>query len=108
MFAAVTVLALTLAYHLNWIRDRHEFLAKHWEPGADWQHATPPGLLVLFGERGYSTMNLLTKGWKDIDDVENEIARAYYLFPELEGMGYWEPEEDAQLSDTAASASPTP
>ena len=55
LFVVVTVLAVFIAYHANWIRQRHTYLQDH--PGAADELATPrstsaPGLLWIFGEPG--------------------------------------------------------
>jgi hypothetical protein len=66
-----------VAYQLNWIRQRHEFIRTHelpfyykgpfTEPQAPWQ-------LRLFGERGEMGMTV----------PESQMTRAHELFPEAQ------------------------
>ena len=82
MFLAVTVLAIPaawVAYSLNWIRQRHEW--------AGWptRRAEPvyllvategsaPGLLWLFGERGFRTLNIRFQG----DAAQGNLTPAHH------------------------------
>jgi hypothetical protein len=54
LFVVVTVICCWLGYELNWIRQRHEALAKCGFtielPGASQEFLTAPGCLWLFGE----------------------------------------------------------
>jgi hypothetical protein len=62
MFVVVTVVAIIVAYHVNWIRGRHSvFTSRQLSPDSDiWVRALPmaadpvsaPGLLWIFGEEG--------------------------------------------------------
>ncbi len=38
-----------VAYHRNWIHDRHRFADNHWPPLT--MSAEPPWILMLFGEK---------------------------------------------------------
>jgi hypothetical protein len=73
------------AYNLHWIRERQDALSEclvqpHW--------AAPPGLLGVFGERGYGFLILR----RDDDDIhrpltdaeEQKQRRIAALFPEAE------------------------
>ena len=87
-FVVVTVFAVWLAYELNWIRQRHEFLGTQSRLAA--QHAwvrsngtllpkpvSAPGLLWLFGEKGEPAVEIII-----MDDYSSELRRAHRLFPE--------------------------
>lgn len=80
MLVAMTVLAVFLWYHVNWIQQRRAALEDGWI--AEYSTATlptpsAPGLLWLFGEQGYSYL---------IVDATAEhpaaAAEASPLFPE--------------------------
>lgn len=85
MFVVVFVASIPLAwvgYHLNWIRERHEFLVPKdpavgltyeryvWDAGN-----RPPWQLALFGEKGIQRIKVIPTDREQVDRV-----RA--LFPE--------------------------
>jgi hypothetical protein len=101
LFVVVTLFACWLGYELNWIRQRHEFISgeaairerrptqQKWgatlaNSGRNAPHA--PALLWLFGERGYTSVCVLsevtddTTGLTDADWIR--IREARQLFPE--------------------------
>ncbi|MGD9719818.1 MAG: hypothetical protein AB7O59_01215 [Pirellulales bacterium] len=112
LFAVIAVLALALGYHLQWIRQRHELLAKYRAAAASmwgqveierddtsWRKplgsaTTAPGLLPLFGEQGVAELWLVsylpdpTAGEDARLAAETERAfehrRARQLFPEAD------------------------
>jgi hypothetical protein len=79
MFVLATVACVWLGYHLNWMRERHAFLAslpKDWQPPPWHTHNTPAPLgLWLLGETGITSM------WIAKDEDE-KIHLAPKLFPE--------------------------
>jgi hypothetical protein len=101
LFVVVTVLAIFIAYHVNWIRQRHAFLAFQ---DARWgddelsrlnkpvflqqrSNSAPKasGLLWVFGESGCAVLNV----WVSIPDLKElslsdhkSIELAERLFPE--------------------------
>ena len=95
LFVAVTLIGCWLGYEVNWIRQRHAFIAEqrslvesgglytedNWNPN----DCRAPALLGLFGERGHARVLI----WVDSRDVDhpptadaNRLARARRLFPE--------------------------
>lgn len=87
MLVLMTLLAMFLAYHLNWIRQRQQLI--------DSGLATPtirgmlttdvrqaPGLLPLFGAQGYFRVQV------DLGHDDPEMARVRGLFPEAKCVGY--------------------
>ena len=84
MFVLVTVFAAILAYHVNWVRQRHEALLRASHLAGP---IRAPGLLWLFGEQGYREIDVVF----DPDDTTQEAAtnesnRAADLFPEAESV----------------------
>ena len=103
LFVVVTMFACWLGYELNWIRQRHEMLAKREAfilegstistslaiMKAQWARegrgpASAPGLLWLFGEQGVTELRLFIYDFDNSRDVLSyEVAfRASRLFPE--------------------------
>jgi hypothetical protein len=90
MFLLVTVLAILMtwvSHSLNWIRQRREVLqrwdAKEYQAG----YLNAPGMLWLFGEKGYvSLTRQLTPGYRpDLNEWEQaELDWAQLQFPEAE------------------------
>jgi hypothetical protein len=95
MFVGVTVVAMIVAYHVNWLRQRRELFAEEMEfgemnsPEDDEMFRPPPapGLLPLLGERGQfwffvksdaATPELISE--RDI----SRAKRARKLFPEAQ------------------------
>ncbi|HEY2840642.1 MAG TPA: hypothetical protein VGJ26_15910 [Pirellulales bacterium] len=76
MFIVVTLIAAFVAYHMNWIRQRRAVIegrlgedvyVQSWDPAEDpfnpplapkWRPPRGPGLLWLFGERGYANLDI--------------------------------------------------
>ncbi len=110
LFVVVTVLAVFIAYHVNWIHQRHEFIEVAPErsgyvasrdpylPNGEPQR--PPGLLWIFGETGYFEISLKFH-WQQLepsvdgamvgmsapplDDSDLAIVeRCRWLFPEAQ------------------------
>jgi hypothetical protein len=83
MFVVVTVVAIFLGYHVNWIRQRREFLRDRplLNPYDSFlmsgKPVTPeaPGLLWLFAERGTNLILIPS-------DNPNDKQVAQELFPE--------------------------
>ena len=111
----VTVFACWLAYQLNWVRQRSEFLAEQqalnsyeqelWPP-VSWlpEHlanlTTAPRLLGMFGEQGvqhlymivpfeHSHVEDLHYSRAEIDEMKRRADDAMRLFPEAEKIHYW-------------------
>jgi hypothetical protein len=100
LFVLVTVVCCWLGYELNWIRQRHAFLAKQrvvFEqtptlgfPGTSEpvQGATrAPDLLSLFGESGVSVLllQIFVENYDGADsDRYDEVRLAKQLFPEAQ------------------------
>lgn len=78
MLLLVTVVACWIGYEVNWIRQRHA-------ASADWTATEgfgPPGLLWLFGEKGYSDLERMTFDRSLTAVEEAELKRVKQLFPE--------------------------
>ncbi|HEY2839356.1 MAG TPA: hypothetical protein VGJ26_09415 [Pirellulales bacterium] len=112
---AVTLLAVFVAYHVNWIRQRRSgfegtrlVTLKSYDlrdftlsiAGTSLPHRQAPGLLRFFGERGYSRIvvrfgtvndNRFTSPYhtsRDVTPVEMlEVDRIKRLFPEADVDG---------------------
>jgi hypothetical protein len=103
MFVVVTVFAVFVGYHVNWIRQRQDAEASaNWyrlstdESGIDLILKKPrpraPGLLWLFGENGHSQCLLFfgyqptehfTYSNRELTPLEqSEVSRIKRLFPE--------------------------
>ena len=86
LFVVVTVVCVWLGYQVNWIRQRHAFLARDGaygtniqEPAGPWGPASevtvdPPWGLWLLGEKGFGIVVVLP-------EVESNAKR---LFPEAD------------------------
>jgi len=98
LFVVVTVLAVFIAYHVNWIRQRNEFIARERAaaearevpvafdgPGDETRHPPPPVFLRAFLVQGYSVMFVIAEGSTEAaltaDDWER-LREARRLFPE--------------------------
>jgi hypothetical protein len=113
MFLVVTVVAAFLAYHVNWIRERHALVNAAgdsktiysfdvMDPFAPDLPSTPekaPGLLGLFGEHGYHNVEIIFSrvltGDSGISNNRDlmpselaEVRRVQVLFPEAEVRGW--------------------
>jgi hypothetical protein len=99
LFVVVTVVSLCLAYPLNWIHQRHKFVADNaaliesmgvgsslWRDFSLHMGPLPqaPLLLRAFGERPLARLTVLLVVDEPPDDVPEEIHRARRLFPEAE------------------------
>ncbi|MBI2827551.1 MAG: hypothetical protein HYX69_22990 [Planctomycetia bacterium] len=94
LFAVMTVVGAILAYYLNWIHERHAALSdwdsSAWGPLHVDAPAKAPGLLGLFGERGYGC--LWKESSKPLSEAEKaQLARAECLFPEATVLWMVEP-----------------
>jgi hypothetical protein len=94
LLIAIALLSIPMgwvAYHLNWIRERHELLRKYAYPqeisGFDLPQL-PLGLRVL-GETSHLELGF----WPDRD----VLKRAKQLFPEVKRFGRWVPDEATWL-----------
>jgi hypothetical protein len=109
------LIAAFLAYHVNWIRRRHEALAVLVVPSVSnsgqlgskgprtetYPVIDAPGMLWMFGERGYIILNYdfdfeLGPHARPLTQAENyEVERVRVLFPEAKIDGYaWGPENE--------------
>ena len=82
MFALMTLVAVFVAYHVRWIRQRHDFLATDgvydWSDkysNANTARPRAPGMLWLFGETGVTKLVVYERGKAD-------FSRSAALFPE--------------------------
>ncbi|HEY4308260.1 MAG TPA: hypothetical protein VGN12_02310 [Pirellulales bacterium] len=98
MFVVVTLLAVRLGYQANWVRQRHEVIARavraKKSPGSGGQVA-PPGALWLFQEPGYHLIALAFQdrgGGTLLPSEIAEIERVKLLFPEAKVAGIPIPE----------------
>jgi hypothetical protein len=73
MFVVVTVVAIFVAYHVNWIRQRHEFLKTEVATFPSQSRPSAPGLLWMFGEKGVPNLTVLHPA---------DFVTAESLFPE--------------------------
>ena len=106
MLVTVTILAAFVAYHVNWIRERHRLLsdanraklAKRIPTSVFSSEAMrAPGLLWLFGESGWSVVTVVLDGPSDNELTEADLRRvatARHLFPEAEIDGiHFDPDD---------------
>ena len=117
-FVAVTAICLWLGYELNWIRQRHDFLARQDQFADDFNDATidldykvprveilsrsspNAGLLWLFGEEHMTSMDVLIVVDEDeIDgtfpiDGYDDVKAAQRLFPEAQIVAAVMPKRD--------------
>ncbi len=106
LFVVVTVFGCWLGYELNWIRQRHELLAKHEalvskHLGQHWDNLSPrqrrlkpavPLPLLLFGEEGKFRVVLAIEAERNVQEPIYsfpEWKRAERLFPESEIEGFF-------------------
>lgn len=109
LFIVMTVFGCWLAYEMNWIRQRHEFLAKQqtlrstwpqsfltklesvpWWKAQDRSDQLAPGMLWLFGEQALAKLIYIVptdditirNGKPEIAGSHPEVVRAMQLFPE--------------------------
>jgi hypothetical protein len=97
LFVVFTVVACTLGYELNWIRQRHELLTTGRFVAHDDGTAPgglilvgvrAPGLLWLLGESGHQSISVMLHGGSSnqSDDSiwaeEADLERILHLFPE--------------------------
>jgi len=84
LLLVLTVVAVVLGYHANWIRQRREasegWLTSYWSPPPN-RIPKAPGLLWLLGERGYGHI------WREstgslTPEEEAQLAKMKRLFPE--------------------------
>jgi hypothetical protein len=80
----VALAAVFLAYHANWIRERHTLLARarvyYLEEGR------APRALRVFGEGGYRRIHFMPRDtdWPTAEQQREAAARMAYMFPEAE------------------------
>jgi hypothetical protein len=97
MFVVVTLLAVFIAYHVNWIRQRRAVIEEcvyvsasaPYDPRVLGQQkhlpVRAPSILPYFGESGFYTLSLEFPGTSDKDmpvTVPAELERIRMLFPE--------------------------
>jgi hypothetical protein len=86
LFVVVTVLALWLGYHVNWIRERRALLDEPNVTASFTPMRRAPSIgLCLLGERGANSVFLQYDGWlsgplNKADEAQK--SRASHLFPE--------------------------
>jgi hypothetical protein len=94
MFACVTVAAIGLAelvYGLKWIGERHAYtdnLGSHGYIVVGSDEGSAPGLLWLFGERGFDQLRISFIGDPDEDHLtpnqRHSLQRIRELYPEAD------------------------
>ena len=96
MFVVVTVAGCWLGYSLNWIRQRHEVLAREFHgrrctygvPPRDLQRADVPWTLRMFGEQPYYVVYWSamreepTANFAPSEAEQAELSHVRRLFPE--------------------------
>ena len=94
LFVAITIFGCWLGYQLNWIRQRHAWLASPEAKSENFfltrENDHPPGMLWLFGEPGFDSIHLTMpprkiarEGSPVLTPEEMERARLVQrLFPE--------------------------
>lgn len=97
MLAVVTVVAVFVGYHVNWIRQRHALKGAKWivmspndEAITGWPVPKAPGLLWLFGEEGVTqlTVEVDATTHDAVTDYDLRLVReARRLFPEAMQIG---------------------
>jgi hypothetical protein len=95
LFLSITAFGCWLGYEVNWIRNRHDALRDGVVvDDSPWSDDTPaPGLLCLFGERGYDRLVYLPE-WADESAVvafsvlarENEKPQRRISEPDLKRL----------------------
>src|SRR5579863_9321743 len=105
MLLLVTVFAVVLAHHLNWIRQRHAFLAEEQEkrtangvstPADSAEPVRAPALLWILGEPGVANLEIWIDGpaiWEPTPADKVRIEKATELFPES-NLGSWHIDDD--------------
>ena len=107
MFVVVTVMAIFIAYHVNWIRQRHRLIVEEdlkRDGHVSWSGVPgvrAPGVLWLFGENGVNTTFVMVEG-EDIDHLTTSdmgrVKKARQLFPEaIIGAIYIRIREDGSM-----------
>jgi hypothetical protein len=105
MFVVVTVLAVVIAYHVNWIRQRRAVLAQHYQANwqrsnkafgiwpTGWDREASPGMLWLFGEPAQEFVWVFVEDRNNIAEQDDaELSRVKRLFPESNvECGQWLP-----------------
>ena len=87
MLVLTTLLAIFLAYHLNWIRQREQLINSGFATPAirgmmPWDTRRAPGLLFLFGVQGYFRVQV------DLKHDDPGMARVQSVFPEAKCVGF--------------------
>lgn len=120
LFVVVTVLACWLGYELNWIRQRHELLARpdvfHLrdspsfgvnllvQPSVKTQRA--PGLLWMLGESGVRSLDLPIAAERfhasDCPECQEKVDHAKSLFPEATYVEVYSPPDDEHRTSMTA------
>ncbi len=114
LFVVVTVFACWLGYEWNWIRQRHEILARCLSASRSWNDSDPPTraphFLWLFGEAGYADIFLLfeSDSQRELTAAEHdEVRRASEFFPEAQrilGIVSWPPDPPSATWDQSPLA----
>ena len=127
LFIVVTVFGCWLGYSLNWIKQRHAFIAdevlvreRHpthdtWSASLAGRSKTPPrapGMLWIFGEDGWSSLEVLAEA-VTVDELTDHdwdrIMEARSLFPEAKigTVHVWDtPEESGVAGATPPDVRP--
>jgi len=126
MLLLVAAVAVFLAYHVNWIDQRHEFSERQYVKlqRIRWDDDPPnlgetPGVLWLFGEKGRESLSILVDAasWESLnDDDRNRASEARRLFPEARVWFYYDKGGDpsrnwgapADWFDTPSMSTPHP
>jgi len=93
MFVVVTLVAIFVTYHVNWIHQRHQLSVdgKHLVGTNVGNEVRAPGLLWLFGEPGYASVQVAVEGANlaALTDADLQAGfNARRLFPEADISAY--------------------
>lgn len=85
VFVILMACSVWLGYSANWVRQRNDVIAAYGLAKWAEDHKAAPGLLWLFGAKGYSKLIVVLdardENWLT-DDQQLEITRIRRLFPE--------------------------
>ena len=85
LLVVMTGIAMLIAYHVSWIRQRHEALSRASHLAAP---IRAPGLLWLFGEQGYGEIDVVCEAEKP-ELAASESDRIADLFPEAQSISVY-------------------
>lgn len=81
LLVVMTLLAIVMLYHLDWIRQRRELIESGEIDAISDTPVRAPGMLALFGEAGHAVISCGANADETEEEVERRLAA---LFPEAE------------------------